>query len=60
MEIAVGDLATWRNWTREGYVTRTGRVTRKLSADVWEVCGYFGVKYINPKACEIRKVEEEV
>ena len=21
MEIAVGDMATWRNWTREGYVT---------------------------------------
>ena len=57
-EIQVGDMATWRNWTSEGWVVRRGRVTRKLTPEVWEVCGNFGVKFINPTACEIRKVED--
>jgi len=57
-DIQVGDMAAWRNWTREGWKTRVGRVTRKLTPEVWEVCGNFGVKLINPEACGIRRVEE--
>lgn len=59
MQPEVNDLATWTAYClREGrFITRNGRVTHKLCAEVWEVCGNFGVHYINPIACEIRKLE---
>ena len=55
--VNVGDLARWHNYTQTGWVERTGRVTRKLTPEVWEVCGSFGVKYIDPIACGLEKFE---
>ena len=55
--IQIGDMAKWLNYTIHGWRERSGRVTRKLSAEVWEVCGNFGVLYINPAACGIEKLE---
>ena len=57
--IEIGDMATWRNWSREGWIKREGRVTRKLTPDTWEVCGLFGVKFINPRACGIKKLAQD-
>lgn len=54
--INIGDMCTWVAYTQYGWRNRKGRVTRKLTACTWEVCGDFGVHYIDPKACAIEKV----
>lgn len=61
LNIETGDLATWRVYVpRDGkWETRNGRVTRKLGPETWEVCGNFGVRFIDPIACEIQKLESE-
>lgn len=54
--IAIGDVCTWTTYTQYGWRERKGRVTRKLTACTWEVVGDFGVHFIDPKACQIKKV----
>ena len=56
-KIKVGDMAKWLNYTQYGWRERNGRVTRILTPETWEVCGNFGVLYINPLACAIEKLE---
>jgi hypothetical protein len=56
--IKEGDLCKWLNYTQYGWRERQGRVTRILSKEVWEVCGNFGVLYIDPVACGIERIEQ--
>ncbi len=56
--IKEGDMAKWVNYTRHGWQERTGRVTRKLTPEVWEVCGNFGVLYIDPISCALEKLTD--